>query len=486
MNFSVWNNGFSKGTGLRMPSFSLLFVGSSIIIALLISVVVSLFGIYAWAIILGAACMTLMLFLRVDELLTTTVIAIHIYVDWYLGLLLPSLVVTAILLVCFFLLRTSQRPWNKPRFLWIWIVFLLLAIYPALLGYRRPYDGAFYYPNIIVGALVTFWLGNIVARDTASIRKIFQMLAVLGTILALHTLFQATTGITLLGTTRFDQFLTTTDAYALVTGSNIHRVGSFFVDPNYNGTFLSLMIFLPLGLFVESSSIISKILYAAEFFIILPALLDTYSNGAWVAVAAGFIVFFLLVNHVWYRLLLATLLAIVTGVGLLFFSVQIGLQLYHASAPGELALRIGAWKTGINVILAYPWTGVGLGFDIYEIRAEPYRDPAQYVPLVHPHNSYIEIGAKAGIPVLVVFLLLIALSLWAVFYNRNLADKTTRLLFSGGIAAITALSVNSWSINAWTLPPLAAVGWLLLGCMGSPLLMKKLKSQTVDTDRSET
>ena len=485
MNFSVWNNGLSKGTGLRKPSFSLLFIASSIFIALLISAAVSFYGIYAWAIILGAGCMTLLLFLRADELLTTIVIALHIYVDWYLGLLLPSLIVTIILLVCFFLLRSSQRPWEKPRSLWIWIVFLLLAIYPAIVGYSRPYDGAFYYPNIIAGALLTFWLGNIVAKDIATIRKIFQMLAVLGTVLALHTIFQAMTGITLLGTTRFDQFLTTTDAYALVTGSDIHRFGSFFVDPNYNGTFLSIMLFLPLGLFVESSSVISKILYIAEFFIILPALLYTYSNGAWVAVAAGSIVFFLLVDHVWYRLLLATLLSIVIGIGLLFFSVQIGLQIYHASDPSELALRIGAWKTGINVIRAYPWTGVGLGFDIYEIRAEPYRDPAQYIPLVHPHNAYIEIAAKAGLPVLAVFLVLIAFSLWEAFYNRNLADKTTRLLFSGGIAAVTALCVNSWSINGWTLPPLAAIGWLLLGCMGSPLLTKKLKSHIVETGRSE-
>lgn len=473
MGISVVTSQPKKTISIGRVPFSLYLI--VIAIALLTSYIVGLLGIYAWAIILGAPLLVLMFVLRAYELATATIIILHIYVDWYLGLLLPSLIVTLLLLMMFFFFRDAQHPWENPSVLWLWIAFLLLAIYPAIQGTLRAYDAVFYYPNIVVGALLTFWLGTVVAKDAASIRKVFQMLAFIGAMLALHSIIQATTGITLLGTTRFDQFLSTTDGYELVTGSNIHRVGSFFVDPNYNGTFLALMLFLPLGLFVESRSLFNKLIYTLEFLLILPALLFTYSNGAWVGVLAGFVIFLLLVNHLWYRVLLAVIICLIVAIGLLFFPVQIGLQVQHASDPGEIALRIGAWQTGIHVIQAYPWTGVGLGFGIYEIRAEPYRDPAQYIPLVHPHNSYIEIGAKAGLPVLIVFLALLAFSVWKALYNRSLLDKTTRLLFSGGIASIVALSVNSWSINAWTLPPLAAIGWLLLGCMGSPLLTKKLK-----------
>jgi len=34
--------------------------------------------------------------------------------------------------------------------------------------------------------------------------------------------------------------------------------------------------------------------------------------------------------------------------------------LQHGSATGEIALRLGAWETGIRVILTHPLTGVGL------------------------------------------------------------------------------------------------------------------------------
>ncbi len=419
--------------------------------------------------------MLILLVLRAYEFMAMMVIILHIYVDWYLGLLLPALVVTIVLLLLFFLCRDAQHSWQKPEVLWLWIVFLILAIYPAISGILRSYDAAFYYPNIIVGPLLTLWLGNVVAKDVHSIRRMFQLLAFIGAMLALHSIIQATTGITLLGTARFDQFLATTDSYELVTNSNVHRIGSFFVDPNYNGTFLAMMLFLPLSLFIESSSLLSKMLYAIETLLIFPALLFTYSNGAWVGVLVAFGIFFLLVHSLWYRALLFVLACLIAAIGLLFFPIQLGLQLQHASSSSELTLRMGAWQTGINVIRAYPWTGVGLGFGIYEIRAEQYRDPAQYIPLVHPHNSYIELGAKAGLPVLLVFLALLAYAFWKAFYNRSLLDKTTCLLLSGGIASVTALSVNSWSINAWTLPPLAAIGWLLLGCMGSPLLTKSKK-----------
>ena len=61
--------------------------------------------------------------------------------------------------------------------------------------------------------------------------------------------------------------------------------------------------------------------------------------------------------------------------------------------------------------------------------------------------------------------------------NWVLVDKDTRPLLCGGIAAIVALSLNSFSINGWTLPPLAAIGWIILGVISSPLLAKSLKSE---------
>jgi O-antigen ligase len=168
-----------------------------------------------------------------------------------------------------------------------------------------------------------------------------------------------------------------------------------------------------------------------------------------------------------------TLFIIITALVLLVgFPSQVNLLFLHASDPNELLLRNAGWLTAIRVIQAFPLTGVGLGFETYQLRSNPYRVPAQYEPLAHPHNSYLELGAMAGLPLLITFVALILFALWLALRNWRLTDVRTRPLLSGGIAAVLALSVNSWSINGWTLPPLAATGWLILGVISSPLLTK--------------
>jgi O-antigen ligase len=166
-------------------------------------------------------------------------------------------------------------------------------------------------------------------------------------------------------------------------------------------------------------------------------------------------------------------------IAFVLFPSQLASLALHASNPSELSLRLGAWKTALQVISAFPLTGVGLGYEAYLERANPYRVPEQFVPLSHPHNSYLEWGAKAGIPVLVVFLVLLLYALWLAWRNWVLSNAHTRSLLGGGLTAIFTLSINSWSINGWTLPVLSLVGWLLLGVISSPLLRKSLRSEAI-------
>jgi O-antigen ligase len=184
------------------------------------------------------------------------------------------------------------------------------------------------------------------------------------------------------------------------------------------------------------------------------------------------VVFVLLAGHRVYRLLVPPLVIVIGVVMLTVFPLEINLLVQHAANPAGLLLRRGAWQTAMNIIAAYPLTGIGLGMKNYLQRAEAYRVPAEYTPLAHPHNSYLELGAMAGLPVLLVFLALLLFALWQAWRNWKQANAGMRCLLGGGIAAIVALSVNSLSINAWTLPPIATIGWLVLGSIASPLIAR--------------
>jgi len=428
-------------------------------------------SIYLWGSAIGLLMLAFLIMFRFDEFTTALLVAVHLYVDWYLALYVVSLAMTLVLLLSFYWQRSVRHRWVEPQAIWLWGLLLLLTLVPAIRGATNLYDAAYYYPNLIVGALVTFWLGLVVAQNKSSLRRLCLVVTAIGTLVALHTIIQEVTGRFLLASSHYDAFLSSVSNYQ-ITGSDTNRVGSFFVDPNWNGTFLAMMLCLELGLFVDCQTLLGKVCYLAEIALAIPALLFTFSTGAFIGICAGVVTFFLLVGRSLYRIILL-LLIIVTIVALfLLLPSDILLQVQHASGAKEVLLRVGAWGTALRVIAAFPLTGIGLGLYTYLVNSAPYRVPAQTLPLAHPHNSYLELAAMAGIPVLLVFIALVGVALRAALHNWLEADVRTRSLIGGAIAAVVALSVNSLSINGWTLPPLAATGWLILGAVASPLLKK--------------
>ncbi len=425
--------------------------------------------------IIGLSLFCILVLLRQDELLSVSVIAIHLYIDWYLGGKVIAIAVASILVLVFYLDKSPTRPWTTPRFLPLWIVFIVLGVFPAMRGFTLA-DGFTYYINTMVGAFVVFLLGAIVARNVVVVKKLFSILSLLGTALAVETLFQAETGILLLGTSRFDNYLVKVSDFALAA-SDAHRTGAFFVDPNWNGTFLAMMLFIPLGIFFHSQLFREKVFCLTAALLIVFALIFTYSTGAWIGAIAGLAIFLLLVGRNSHRIQIATFVASVSLAIVLCFPKQLALQLQHASGSTEVLLRVGAWQTAIKVITAFPFTGVGLGLYAYLEQANAFRVPAQYIPLAHPHESYLELGAMGGIQLAAVFILLLLLALYASVLNWKQTTVQCRPLFAGGIASIIALTINSLSINGWTLPPLTILGWLILGVLSSSFLVKGSKQE---------
>ena len=463
-----------SGYSRRKTSFLFLLV---IMMALLAGSVPGIFGLYGGLGVVGVIVLTAVLLVRQDELAATMVIAVSLCIDWYLSLHLVAVTIAMVLLLNCWFTRSARHPWIELPMWWLWVLFLVLSVYPAFQGALTLYDAASYYPNDVLGALLMFWLGTLLARDIDCVRRFFVLFAGFSTLIAVHTSIQGITGTIVFASSHYDALFLANSTYQLV-GTDTHRAGSFFIDPNWNGTFLATALFLPLGLLAECSSFTKRVLYLAEVIVLLLALLFTYSNGALLSVVLSLLPFLGLIGQIRYRIVLPLVIGGVMAGAFIFFPSQLSSLALHASNPSELSLRLGAWKTAMQVISAFPLTGVGLGYEAYLERANPYRVPEQFVPLSHPHNSYLEWGAKAGIPVLAVFLALLLYALWLAWRNWTLSNTRTRSLLGGGLAAIITLSINSWSINGWTLPVLSLFGWLLLGIIASPLLTKSLSSQS--------
>ena len=312
------------------------------------------------------------------------------------------------------------------------------------------------------------------------------MLSVFGTLIAIHTIIAAQTGVFLLKTQRLDIYLASKSDFTLI-GSQTSRVGSFLLNPDANSTFLAIIVFITLGLFMESSSRLAKFIYLSELILVLIALLFTYSTSSWVAVAGGMLVFMVLVGNIRDSFLLIVISCTTVIIGILGFPLQLSLFIQHATEPSEAMVRLGAWETAIRVINAYPLSGIGLGtISNYIIRAEPYRVPAQYIPLAHPHNSYLELAAMAGIPALIVFLTIVGHLFWLALRNWRMAERKYRPLLGGAITALIVLSINSLAINGWTLSPLVVVAWLIFGVISSAALTQPSSGMLINREKSQT
>ncbi|MGI9057754.1 MAG: O-antigen ligase family protein [Ktedonobacteraceae bacterium] len=427
----------------------------------------------------GALAMALIVLLRLDELVVVLILAVHLYVDWFLGLHLIGIIMALLLLFVYYFARSDEHPWVEPRLLWLWALFLVLTIYPAIYGGQlRLFDLATFYPSNILGAFLMFWLGTIIVRDSVSLRKLLKILAVLGTLLAVHTIIQATTGIFLFGSQRVNDLLSQVGNYQL-TNSTATRAVSFLIDPNWNGTLLAMLAFLPLGLFFESSSLLGKALYLFETILILMALVFTYSNSGWVGAIAGIIIFMLFVGSKRSSLLVLSFILLSAVILIVFFPNEMSIQLQHASNPQEVIQRVGAWQTALQTIRAFPLTGIGLGYQAYELRTQPYSALEQGI-FSQPHDSYLEWATMAGIPVLLVFVALVLCALWLALRTWARADTRSRALIGCGIAAIVSLSMSSITIDGWTHPVIAEVGWLVLGAITSPLLIHSFSVKRPD------
>lgn len=119
----------SKWETLSLPA---LFPIAAMMIAVLVGGMLGVFGPYIGVAMLGGIVMSIIIMLRQDELAATIVIAVHLYLDWYLFLHLVGLLLVLVLLLIFFLNRSPQHPWIRPRALWLWILYLLITIEPAL------------------------------------------------------------------------------------------------------------------------------------------------------------------------------------------------------------------------------------------------------------------------------------------------------------------------------------------------------------------
>ena len=331
--------------------------------------------------------------------------------------------------------------------------------------------GVVYFLGVIAAAFCAWILGTVVVADGKRLRLLLNVLTILGVFIALHSILSARFGIFLFDTPAHASYLRSQHYFYFLVNHYYRppaRASSFLENPDSLGALLAVLFFLPAGLFFAARSPIERALYLAAVVVVAIALLLTVTAAAWVAVLVALVP--LVALAVRPRLAARTLAgaAVIGLAGGLLFHTEVRRLLAHATSPNELSLRIRIWQTALKIIAANPLTGIGLGVGQPFIqRSAPYAVGMNIGIRDHPHNSFLELAALAGIPVMLVF--------WQSWSERHarrasnyrLATWEYRPLLAGVFAALIALTVHGLADATWTLPPIVPIAWMLVGAVSS-------------------
>jgi putative inorganic carbon (hco3(-)) transporter len=181
------------------------------------------------------------------------------------------------------------------------------------------------------------------------------------------------------------------------------------------------------------------------------ALLAGYTRSIWVATAAGglYLLWF------WKRRLIA-FIPIVLLVGFLAGPASLRARFQSIFHPGDNEFRLLTWRTGLRMVEAHPWLGVGpeqikpKGHDQrvsdvfmqYLPPGAPSRLPSGWYG--HLHNIYLQYAAERGIPAMlaVVWMLLLMLTdFWKALRHLPPGPSDRRFVLHGAIAVVIATMV---------------------------------------------
>ena len=196
-------------------------------------------------------------------------------------------------------------------------------------------------------------------------------------------------------------------------------------------------------------------------------LLLSLSRGAWIAISlAGLTLVVLRWRQGWIAVVLGLLAA---ALGISWFGLQRALEALVASKTvGSLTGRLEVWGRATDMILDFPFTGIGMG------AFQPLAD--QLYPLLlfepgevfHAHNLFLQVAIDLGIPGLLAWLWILAVVILnagkAYLAGRAAQDPLLSALGAGLLCSQLALILHGLTdAVTWGMVRPAPIVWALWG-----------------------
>ena len=240
------------------------------------------------------------------------------------------------------------------------------------------------------------------------------------------------------------------------------RVFAIFSNPNIMGAYMVMFAPMAIGMAYSTDDAATRVLYWIAGLSMCLACLFTMSRGAWMALAAGMVLFALIIDR---KLLGLMLLAGIGACFLPFVRSRIGYlftpDFVESNNRGGRGKR---WGTAFSYLDKENSWDMGLGYGIYggAVAAQNQINP-EY-EYMYVDNYYVKILVENGIAGLTAFLISMAGTLWGGFRACARTSKTKgKPLCAGMLAGLVGILLHSFFESIWEEPYMMALFFAIAG-----------------------
>ncbi|MDQ0200732.1 O-antigen ligase family protein [Neobacillus ginsengisoli] len=274
------------------------------------------------------------------------------------------------------------------------------------------------------------------------------------------------------------------------------RSFSFFDNPDYFGSYLTLVIPLTLTAFLLLHEVKRSVLYFIILCTQFIALLESETRSAWLGLAIGFLMIVMWV--VWkgkkqlkkMALMIVAFCLIFTLSNLISHQTNVSRAvsitndvqkiIKNEDAGSAGASRWYIWQVSLPLIENHFWFGTGPNTFEQVFHPKDSSQAKKYLgdgKIYDENNDYMQIALTMGVPALLVYLLFLSIIVFSGFRRAALELDAHQQLFSYGLlAAIFGYLVQAFfNISVISVAPYF---WLLLG-----FVVNKNRGRTSESDK---
>lgn len=286
------------------------------------------------------------------------------------------------------------------------------------------------------------------------LKKVFEWLLIVATVIALDALIQGMSGVELIRGRHMTPYW-----------GEIKRWTGPFSHANDFSAYLSVMTLLFLGILRDGARLFGSkkyVFFLTGFVISALCLAGTYSRGAWLSVAISAILLTLFQKNKWLAGLIS--IVVIAGIFVAPASIKIRVSSLWDTKNGTIIEREELWSESLRMIRKNPW--LGMGVNTYAKNEPNFKSKTKYTDNQYAHNGYLQMAAEIGLIGLSSFLAMMvyffASALPVFLRSKSLFLKTAGLALCFGTFSFLIHSATDTDLQSLLL---VNTLWLVTGAV---------------------